>query len=136
MLATLKTYVQAKNDGFLRVHIHFLSKKVTTNFIKCVPFVVLTVIKIRAFSVVNRRVLHGQCDRLRHFLTLFLVVNCGHFQALIADNFGILAQENKKNLNLYLLGFEPSTSVRIWLPMYYNPPLAWKSFSSDAVVVR
>ena len=118
------------------MHIHFLSKKVTTNFVTCVPFVVLTLLKIRAFSVVNRRVLHGQCDRLRNFLTLFLVVNCGHFQALIADNFGILSQENKKNLNLYLLGFEPSTSVRIWLPMYYNPPLAWKSFSSDAVVVR
>ena len=40
--------------------------------------------------------LRGHCHRLRNFLTLSFVINCGHFQALIAENFGILAHENEK----------------------------------------
>ena len=57
-----------------------------------------TVLKSWTFYVVNHWVLHGHCDRLRNFLTLFCVINwrqfLGHFQVLIANNFSILAQEN------------------------------------------
>ena len=40
-------------------------------------FKTFTVLKSRTFSVVNAGVLRGHCDRLRKFLTLFLVINFG-----------------------------------------------------------
>ena len=48
-----------------------------------------TVLKSPTFSVVN----HGHCDRLRNFLSLFCVINFGHFhklQWLITNTFVIL----------------------------------------------
>ena len=40
---------------------------------------------VYTFSVVNAWVLRGHCDILRNFLTLSFMINCGHFQALIAE---------------------------------------------------
>ena len=49
-------------------------------FILCLPY---------TFSVVNTWVqLRGHCYRLRNFLTLSVVINCGHLQSLIAGTCG------------------------------------------------
>ena len=39
----------------------------------------IAVLKSRTFSVVNHRMLRGQCDRLRNFLTLYFVIILGRF---------------------------------------------------------
>ena len=52
--------------------------------------------------------LRRHCDRLRNFQTFLFVINCGHYQALIADNFGFSAKE--KEVHLPRPGFEPGTS--------------------------
>ena len=71
----------------------------------------------RTFSVVNARVLRGHCERLRNFLTLSFLINCRHFQALIAENFGILAPENEK---IKSAQFQDLTH---WYLLHRTPPL-------------
>ena len=70
------------------------------------------------YALFSHWVLHGYCERLRNFFTLSFLINCGqfwhfqgHFQALIEENFGILAQNCWKwKLILCRLGFKLSIS--------------------------
>ena len=77
-----------------------------------------TVLKSWTFSVVNHCVLHGHCDRLRNFLTHF-VINCGQF-LFFKDTFRRLLRtvlvfwhNSAENVN------KPCNDRQLFVPFYW-----------------
>ena len=86
-----------------------------------------TFLKSRTFSVVNHWVLRGQCDRLRNFMTLF-VINLALFQVLIADNFGIFCTLTRKTLWLKMYSLTWAWTLDLlhdFSPLYHAMPIHW-----------